>query len=134
MNLTEIKRKLKRKSIGKSGNLSGTLYKFNMKEAKFNLVKIQSSPDQYYVNITIGEYEYGSYQITITHKEIVIYKFDVEIEYNDRFIVLKDYDKDTYFNYSMYYDLPSPEELKEIRKYFVKYYKNHSADLYFKEK
>lgn len=49
-------------------------------------------------------------------------------------IIGKEYTIEEYFNYSTLYNLPTPQELKEIRKYFKKNHKNHQVTVYLGKK
>lgn len=49
-------------------------------------------------------------------------------------IIGKEYTLEEYFNHSTLYHLPTPDELKEIRKYFKKNHKNQQVTVYLGKK
>lgn len=66
------------------------------------------------------------------NQELIITNNSVSV-YCDRIEDLsigKEYTKEDYFTNSLLYNLPSPDELFEIRKYFKKHHKNHQVTVY----
>lgn len=66
------------------------------------------------------------------NQELIITNDSVSV-YRDRIEDLsigKEYTKEDFFTNSLLYNLPSPEELVEIRKYFKKHHKNHQVTVY----
>lgn len=56
-------------------------------------------------------------------------------QYNEgKTIIGKDFTLEEYFNYSTLYNLPTPQELKEIRQYFKKNHKNQQVTVYLGKK
>lgn len=125
MNLKEIKKRI---VLSKFGKRVGNCYKnhYVRKNGRFKRVRIKSNPDIYYLRIFYISHNPRTFLlIKITELTLTI----VTESKGKEPIVLKEYDNDIFFNYSMDYTLPSPEELKEIRKYMRKFYKNRMIEI-----
>ena len=91
---------------------------------KFKKIKSKTGPEIFSLIITKNGNHSSERKITIiTNNSLSIYfSYDSESTLNFG----KEFTKDDYFNGSILYpDLPTPEELKEIRKYYKKNHKNH---------
>ena len=89
---------------------------------RFISVKSKMGPSIFV--LIISEY-HKNYDIIITNNTFRIYLgHDEYITFN------KNYSMEEYFNYSTIYDIPSPNELKEIRQHFKKKHKNHQITVY----
>ncbi len=96
------------------------------KPARFKKIKSTMGPEIFSLVITktiTCSNEKKSLLTIITNNSLQIYfRYDLEniIKFG------KEYNNDDYFNALMLNpDLPTPEELKEIRKYYKKHHKNH---------
>lgn len=93
---------------------------FKKNPSRFKAVKSKMGPATFVLIIVQREQE-----LIITNNSVSVYCDRIE-----DLSIGKEYTKEDYFTNSLLYNLPSPEELSEIRKYFKKNHKNHQVTVY----
>lgn len=93
---------------------------FKNNASRFKAVKSKMGPSIFVLILVQREQE-----LVITNNSVSVYCDRIE-----DLSIGKDYTKEDYFTNSLLYNVPSPEELFKIRKYFKKYHKNHKVTVY----
>lgn len=98
--------------------------------SKFVAVKCKYGPEIFTLIIVQKNQE-----TVITNNYVYIRAINKHGIYDEcKKVIGKEYTLEEYFNSSTIYDLPTPQELKEIRKYFKKNHKNQQMTVFLGKK